>query len=214
LRPFFFVTSKGKRMKLYYAAGACSLAAHIALAEAGLAYEAIAVNLKTHTLADGSDYRAINPLGYVPFLVLDDGHTLSECAVLVQYIADLAPAKNLISMTGSMARYQQQEMLNIIATELHKGFSPLWNPALPAEVKEGFKQRVLGRMRFLDTILGKHEYLTGNNYGVDDIYAFVVTGWAGMMGMDTAALTHLNAWRARIAARPAVQATLKAEGLV
>lgn len=201
-------------MKLYYSPGACSLAPHIALAETGLAYEAVAVNLKTHTLADGSDYRQINPLGYVPFLVLDDGKTLSECAVLVQYIADQAPAKNLISMAGSMARYEQQEMLNIIATELHKGFSPLWNPALPAEVKEGFKQRVLGRMAYLDGILAKHDYLTGNNYGVDDIYAFVVTGWAGMMGMDTSALTHLNAWRARIAARPAVQATLKAEGLI
>ena len=201
-------------MKLYYSAGACSLAAHIALAEAGLAYEAIAVNLKTHTLADGSDYRAINPLGYVPFLVLDDGHTLSECAVLVQYIADLAPAKNLISMTGSMARYQQQEMLNIIATELHKGFSPLWNPALPAEVKEGFKQRVLGRMAYLDGILAKHEYLTGNNYGVDDIYAFVVTGWAGMMKMDLSHLKNLTAWRAKIAARPAVLAAMRAQGLI
>jgi glutathione S-transferase len=214
LRPFFFVTFKGKRMKLYYAAGACSLAAHIALAEAGLAYEAIAVNLKTHTLADGSDYRAINPLGYVPFMVLSDGKTLSECAVLVQYIADQAPAKNLISIAGSMARYEQQVLLNITATELHKGFSPLWNPNLPAEVKEGAKQRVLGRMAHLDSILAKHEYLTGNNYGVDDIYAFVVTSWAGVMGMDTSALTHLNAWRARIAARPAVQKTLKAEGLI
>ena len=105
-------------MKLYYSPGACSLAPHIALAETGLAYEAVAVNLKTHTLADGSDYRQINPLGYVPFLVLDDGKTLSECAVLVQYIADQAPAKNLISMAGSMARYEQQEMLNIIATDL------------------------------------------------------------------------------------------------
>ena len=200
-------------MKLYYSAGACSLAPHIALEEAGLAYEAIAVNLKTHTLADGSDYRQINPLAYVPFLVLDDGHTLSECAVLVQYIADQAPAKNLISMAGSMARYQQQEMLNIIATELHKGFSPLWNPALSAEVKEGFKQRVMGRMAYLDAILSKHDYLTGNNYGVDDIYAFVVTGWAGMLGMDTSALKNLTAWRERIAARPAVQATLQAEGM-
>ena len=202
-------------MKLYYSPGSCSLAPHIALEEAGLQYEAIAVDLKTHTLvADGSDYLLINPLGYVPFLVLDDGTTLSESSVLVQYIADLAPAKNLISKCGSIQRYQQQAMLNIIATEVHKGFSPLWNPSIPAEVKAGFQERVLARIAFLDGILGKHEYLTGNNYGVDDIYAFVVTGWAGMMGMDTSALTHLNAWRARIAARPAVQATLKAEGLI
>ena len=202
-------------MKLYYSPGSCSLAPHIALEEAGLQYEAIAVDLKTHTLvADGSDYRAINPLGYVPFMVLDDGSTLSESSILVQYIADLAPATNLISKCGSLQRYQQQAILNIIATELHKGFSPLWNPSTPAEVKANFAKGVLARIAFLDEVLGKHEYLTGNNYGVDDIYAFVVTGWAGMMKMDLSHLKNLTAWRAKIAARPAVLAAMRAQGLI
>ena len=201
-------------MKLYYSPGSCSLAPHIALEEAGLQYEAIAVDLKTHTLvADGSDYRAINPLGYVPFMVLDDGSTLSESSILVQYIADLAPAKNLISKCGSLQRYQQQAMLNIIATELHKGFSPLWNPSTPAEVKANFAKGVLARIAFLDEVLGKHEYLTGNNYGVVDIYAFVVTGWAGMMKMDLSHLKNLTAWREKIAARPAVAAAKRAQSL-
>ena len=200
-------------MKLYYAAGACSLAAHIALAEAGLAYEAIAVNLKTHTLADGSDYRAINPLGYVPFLVLDDGHTLSECAVLVQYIADLAPAKNLISMTGSMARYQQQEMLNIIATELHKGFTPLFRPDTPEDFKPTVRALLEKKMQYVNDALQDNQWICGPRFSIADAYLFTVLRWAYAVKLNMAGLSNIDAYMARMAERPAVAAALKAEGL-
>lgn len=116
-------------MKLYYSPGACSLSPHIVLHEAGLAYEPVLASTKTHKLQDGTDYYGINPLGYVPFLVLDDGDTLHEGPAIVQYLADLVPEKKLAPANGTMARYHLQEWLNFIGTELHKGFGPLFNPA-------------------------------------------------------------------------------------
>ncbi len=200
-------------MKLYYTPHTCALAPHIALQEAGLPHELIAVDLQTRRLADGSDYHAINPLGYVPYLAFADGSGLQEVPALLQFIADQAPQKNLISMAGSMARYEQIAMLNFIATEIHKGLGPLWIPEVTEEAKTALKARVMQRLIHLDGILAQQRYLTGNNYGVDDIYGFVATGWPAMVGMDISALQNLNAWREKIAARPAVQAALKAEGL-
>ena len=117
-------------MKLYYAPGACSLAPHIALDEPGLPYEPVKVDLRKHTLPDGTDYYAINPKGYVPLLELDDGTRLTEVAVLLQYIADRKPG-TLAPAFGTIERYQLMEWLNFIATEMHKGFGPLWNPETP-----------------------------------------------------------------------------------
>ncbi|UJW80393.1 glutathione transferase GstA [Hydrogenophaga sp. SL48] len=201
-------------MKLYYSPGACSLSPHIALHEAGLAFEAIPAPTKTHRLPDGSDYYQVNPLGYVPYLVLDSGEALREGPAIVQYIADQVPQKNLAPANGSMARYQLQSWLNFIGTELHKGFSPLFNPAVPAEAKQVFKDRLLSRLTWLDGELAGKQYLMGDQFTVADGYLFTVTNWPAMVGMDITGLANLAAFRARVAARPAVQAAMKAEGLI
>ena len=201
-------------MKLYYSPGACSLSPHIALHEAGLAFEAIPAPTKTHQLPDGSDYYQVNPLGYVPYLVLDSGEALREGPAIVQYIADQVPQKNLAPANGSMARYQLQSWLNFIGTELHKGFSPLFNHAVPAEAKQVFKDRLLSRLTWLDGELAGKQYLMGDQFTVADGYLFTVTNWPAMVGMDITGLANLAAFRARVAARPAVQAAMKAEGLI
>ena len=201
-------------MKLYYSAGACSLAAHIALEEAGLKYEAISAPTKTKLLPDGSDYRQVNPLGYVPYLVLDDGQALRECAIVCQYVADQAPAKKLIPACGSMARYQLQMWMHFIATELHKGFSPLFNPAMPDEAKKISLARLQDRLKFVDGELAGKTYLMGTDFTVADGYLFTVTNWAKPMHIDLSPYPNLLAWRERVAARPAVQAAMKAEGLI
>lgn len=201
-------------MKLYYSAGACSLAAHIALEEAGLKYEAISAPTKTKLLPDGSDYRQVNPLGYVPYLVLDDGQALRECAIVCQYVADQAPAKKLIPACGSMARYQLQMWMHFIATELHKGFSPLFNPAMPDEAKKISLARLQDRLKFVDGELAGKTYLMGTDFTVADAYLFTVTNWAQPMKIDLSPFANLLAWRERVAARPAVQRAMKAEGLI
>ena len=122
-------------MKLYYSPGACSFAPHIALHEAGLPFEAVKVDLRKHKLADGSDFYAINPKGYVPVLELDDGQRLTEVAVILQYIADRKPG-TLAPAFGSMERYRLMEWLNFIATEVHKQFGPLWHADTPDATKE------------------------------------------------------------------------------
>jgi len=201
-------------MKLYYSAGACSLAAHIALEEAGLKYEAISAPTKTKLLPDGSNYRQVNPLGYVPYLVLDDGQALRECAIVCQYVADQAPAKKLIPACGSMARYQLQMWMHFIATELHKGFSPLFNPAMPDEAKKISLARLQDRLKFVDGELAGKTYLMGTDFTVADGYLFTVTNWAKPMAIDLSPYPNLLAWRERVAARPAVLAAMKAEGLI
>lgn len=201
-------------MKLFYSPGACSLAPHIVLHESGLAFEGVLASTKTHQLADGSDYYAINPLGYVPFLMLADGRTLREGQVISQYIADQVPASGLAPAAGTWERYKLQEWLSFISSELHKGFSPLFNPATPEEFKPAVKDRLLQRLTWLDGELAGKDYLTGSTFTVADAYLFTVTNWAGFVGLDIAGLANLAAVRARIAARPAVQAAMKAEGLI
>lgn len=201
-------------MKLYFSPGACSLSPHIVLQESGLTFEAIKAPTKTHKLDDGTDYYTINPLGYVPFLVLDDGRTLHEGPAIVQYLADQVPAKNLAPTNGSWERYKLQEWLNVIGTELHKGFSPLFNPAMPEEAKVLAKERLMGRLKWVDAQLAGKQYLMGDNFCVADAYLFVVTNWTKPTGMDISAFANLAAFRARVAARPAVVAAMKAEGLI
>ena len=201
-------------MKLYYSPGACSLSPHIVLHEAGLAFTAEMASTKTHQLKDGTDYYSINPLGYVPLLVLDDGTQLSEGPAIVQYIADQAPDKQLAPANGSMARYQLQSLLNFISTELHKGFSPLFNPATPADYKPAVTEKLLSRMAWIDGQLAGKPYLMGDTFTVADAYLFTVTGWGAYVKVDLSGFAHISAHRARMAARPAVQAALRAEGLL
>jgi len=201
-------------MKLYYSPGACSLAPHIVLLEAGLTGQAIKVSTKTHQLEDGSDYYQINPLGYVPFLVTDSGETLRETAVIVQYLADLAPQKQLIPAASSMARYQLQSWLNFIATELHQGLGPLFRPTTPEDYKPTVRQRVLERLQWIDGQLGGQSFLLGGSFSVVDVYLFVVSNWPQYVGVDISPFKNLAAYRERIMARSAVQAAMKAEGLI
>jgi len=201
-------------MKLYYSVGACSLAPHIALKEAGLAFEAINAPTKTHQLPDGSDYYKINPLGYVPLLVLDDGRQLRECAVIIQYIADQVPEKHLAPANGTFERYKLQEWLSFIGTELHKSFAPLFTPAMPTEAKALFKTRLLERLTWVDGALANTSYLMGNTFTVADAYLFNVSNWTKFVGVDISALENLAAFRARVSVRPAVQEAMRAEGLI
>ena len=201
-------------MKLYYSAGACSLSPHIALEEAGLKYEAISAPTKTKQLPDGSDFRQVNPLGYVPYLVLDDGTGLSEGPAIVQYIADQAPAKKLAPANGTLARYQLQSLLNFIGTELHKNFGPLFDPGMPAEAKERFKAKLADRLQHVDGLLAGKTWLMGDDFTVADGYLFTVTNWAQPMQIDLSPYQNLTAYRQRVAARPAVQAAMKAEDLI
>lgn len=201
-------------MKLYYSAGACSLTPHIALIEAGLAFEAISAPTKTHQLPDGSDYYQINPLGYVPLLVLDDGRQLRECAVIIQYIADQAPDKHLAPANGTFERYKLQEWLSFIGTELHKNFAPLFTPGMPAEAKTIIKARLIERLTWVDSELAKSDYLMGEAFTVADAYLFNVSNWARFVAVDIAKLENLAALRARVSARPAVQEAMRAEGLI
>jgi glutathione S-transferase len=200
-------------MKLYYSPGACSLSPHIALREAGLAFEPVLASTKSHKLQDGTDYYGINPLGYVPMLELDDGTRLREGPAIVQYIADLAPTKNLAPANGTMQRYRLQEWLTFIGTEIHKSFSPLFNPGMPEDGKAISKTKLRSRYEWLDSQLADKDYLMGDTFSVADGYLFTVTNWAKPTGVDISDLAKLNAWHARVGARPAVREALKAEGL-
>jgi glutathione S-transferase len=201
-------------MKLYYSPGACSLSPHIALKEAGIAFEPVLASTKSHKLQDGTDYYGINPLGYVPMLELDDGTRLREGPAIVQYIADLAPTKNLAPAAGTLQRYRLQEWLTFIGTEMHKGFSPLFNAAMPEEAKTIFKDKLKSRYQWLDGQLADRQYLMGEHFSVADAYLFTVTNWTKPTSVDIAEFENLQAWHARVGARPAVQEAMKAEGLL
>ena len=200
-------------MKLYYAPGACSLSPHIALHEAGLVFEAIAVSTKTHKLADGTDFYTINPLGYVPVLELDDGERLREGPAIVQYIADQVPDKHLAPANATLGRYRLQEWLTFIGTELHKGHGPLFNPATPEDYKPQVRQTLLARFAWVNAQLAGKDYLLGT-FSVADAYLYTVLRWGQFVGVDTTALENLVAFQQRMQARPDVQAALRAEGLL
>lgn len=201
-------------MKLFYSPGACSLSPHIALREAGLPFELVLASTKTKKLADGTDYRTINPKGQVPALLLDDGELLTEGVVIVQYIADLAPQTQLLPAFGTLARYRVLEWLNYITTELHKTFGPLFNPAFPEEGKAFNKAALAQRLAWVNEQLAGRNYLTGDTFTVADGYLFVVVNWTKLVGIDVSEWTHLGAFMGRVADRPAVQAALQAEGLL
>ena len=200
-------------MKLYYSPGACSLSPHIVLREAGLAFEPVPAPTKTHQLPDGTDFYTINPLGYVPVLELDDGTRLREGPAIVQYIADQVPQKNLAPANGTLARYRLQEWLTFIGTEVHKSFSPLFNPAMPDEGKKIYRDRLANRFGFIDRELAGKDYLMGAQFSVADAYLYAVSRWTQPMAIDISAHAHLAAYLARVAARPAVREALQHEKL-
>jgi glutathione S-transferase len=201
-------------MKLYYSPGACSLSPHIALLEAGLPYDLVKVDLKAKKLENGDDYLAVNPKGQVPALGLDNGELVTEGPVIVQYIADKAAAKNLAPANGSDARRQLQEYLGFINGELHKNFSPLFQPVFDDEVKGFFKTRLMGKFKYLDGQLAGKDYLLGKDFSVADGYLFVMLKWADRMSIDLSEFKNLMAYKDRVAARPQVQAALEKEGLM
>jgi glutathione S-transferase len=199
-------------MKLYYSTGACSLSPHIVLREAGLPFE-LALS-KNHKLPDGTDYYTINAKGYVPVLELDNGERLTEGPAIVQYIADLVPAKNLAPANGTMARYRVQEWLNFITSELHKSYSPLFTPTMSDDTKTAYKTKLGERFKWVDAQLAGKQYLMGDTFSIADAYLFTVTNWAKHVGLDLSANANLGAFMQRVSARPAVQEALKAEGLI
>ncbi len=201
-------------MKLYYSPGACSLSPHIVLQELGMQYTPVFASTKTHKLHDGTDFYTINPLGYVPVLELDDGRRLHEGPAIVQYLADQAPEKNLAPANGTWERAKVQEWLTFIGTEIHKNWGPLFNPHNSDEVKDAARTRVLGRLKHVESELAGKQYLMGDQFTVADAYLFTVTNWAALTAVDISGLPNLLAYRARVAARPAVVAAMKAEGLI
>jgi glutathione S-transferase len=201
-------------MKLYFSPGACSLSPHIVLREAGLAFDTEKVDLGSKKTASGADYKTINPKGSVPALQLDDGQVLTEGPAIVQYLADLVPEKQLAPAMGSMERYRLIEWLNFISTELHKGFSPLFNPKTPDATKTMAQEALAARFDLVAAKLEQSEYLTGSQFTVADAYLFTVTRWSQYVGIDLGRWPALQRYLERVAARPAVNAALLAEGLI
>jgi len=201
-------------MKLYYSPGVCSLSPHIVLRETGSTFELEKVDLKAKKTEKGADYSLVNPNGYVPALQLDDGSILTEGPAIVQYIADSKGATSLLPKAGSPERYRVVQWLNFISTEIHKGFSPLFWPTTPQEFKDNtVKARLVQRFDFLNKHFAKNQFLMGSQFTVADAYLYTTLTWAGAAKVDLGPFPNLTAYRDRVAARPAVQAALKAEGL-
>jgi glutathione S-transferase len=206
-------------MKLYYSPGACSLAAHIALCEAGVTFSLDKVDLKTKHYS-GGDFNTVNPNGYVPFLELDDGQKLGEDAAILQYVADRAPDKKLAPAQASFERYRLQEWLNFIATEIHKRFSPLFgadslvpNPEGNQQLKAAFKEGLIRRLGYVADRLEGKPFLMGENFTVADAYLFTVLRWAPAFGIELEQWPALKAYFERVRTRPKVREALQAEGL-
>jgi glutathione S-transferase len=201
-------------MKLYFSPGACSLSPHIILQETGLPFTIEKVDLRSKQTASGADYLGINPKGYVPALVTDDGVLLTEGPAIVQYLADQVPDKQLAPAHGSIERYQLMSWLNFIGTEIHKNYSALFNPAGSDEAKSNAKQNLAKRYAYVERMLEGRAYLVGTGFTVADGYLFVVTNWSGMLKLDMSPFPNIAAFQKRIAGRPAVQQAMKAEGLI
>lgn len=201
-------------MKLYYAPGACSMAPHIALCEAGLPYDLEKVDLAAKRTERGTDYMSVNPKGYVPALALDDGQVLTEVSAVVQYIADQAPGSGLAPRAGTMERYRLLEWLGFIATELHKGFGPLFKPDTPDAYKPIVRDNLARRFGWLDGQLRGREHLMGSGFTVADAYGFTILNWTNVHDIDLAPWPEVKAYVGRVGARPGVQQAMREEGLL
>lgn len=198
-------------MKLYFNPSVCSLAPHIVLREAGLNFELIKVDIRAHTVSDGSDYYQINPKGYVPVLMLDNGELLTEGSVISEYLADLNPAANLVPPHGTMARTRLREWMAFISTEVHKGFAPLFNPSMTEELKAMTRTKLAGRLEWIVGQLGDKTYLMGDTFTIADAYLFTVLGWGKWTGVEITQWPTLVSYVAGIAARPKVMQAMAAE---
>jgi glutathione S-transferase len=201
-------------MQLYFSPGACSLASHIAAREAGVPIELKRADTKTKKLEDGSDYFAINSKGAVPALRLDNGQVLTEGPVILQYIADQKPESNLAPKAGTLERYRVQEWLNYLTSEVHKTFSPLWNPANDPAVKEYALTNLKKKFDWINAQLAGKKYLTGESFTVADAYLFTLMNWTNGLAIDLTPWPALKEFQARVAARPKVQEAMAAEGIL
>ena len=201
-------------MKLYYSPGACSLAPHIVLQELGLPYTAIKVDTNAKTFEGRGDYLKINSKGYVPAIELDDGQVLTEAAVILQYLADRKPEADLAPVAGTTERYRFQEWLNFIATEIHKGFGPLWKPDSTEDEKERTRARLAVRFDWLAKQMEGRNFVAGQQFTAADAYLFTILNWCQWTGIDLAKWPVLKDYVTRIAARPQVREALKVEGLL
>ncbi len=201
-------------MKLYYSPGACSLSPHIIACEAELPIELIKVDLESKLTETGEDFRQLNPNGYVPLLILDDGNRLTEGPAIVQYLADQAPGKKLIPPAGTFERYKLQQWLNFISTEIHKSFSPLFNPVAPEAAKELATTILMTRLETIAAQLSSQPFLLGDNFTVADAYLFVTLSWGQYVNIDISRWPALARYADRISERPAVQKAMKEEGLI
>jgi glutathione S-transferase len=199
-------------MKLYYSPGACSLSPHIVLCETEQHADLVRVDLKAHKTADGRDYHAVNAKGYVPALELDDGQVLTEGPAIVQYLADKAPATKLAPPAGTLERYRVQEWLNFIGTEIHKSFSPLFNPANPDAMKQAASDKLTTRFTWLEKQLASGGHLIGA-FSVADAYLYTVLRWTVPLKMDMEPYPNIRAYMDRVSARPKVRKALQEEGL-
>jgi glutathione S-transferase len=202
------------RMKLYYFTGACALSPHIVLLELGLPFTAVKVDPKTKKTEDGGDYLKINSKGAVPALQLDNGEVLTEGPAIVQYLADQKPESGLAPRAGSFERYRLMEILNYITSEVHKTFSPLFNPAITPEWKEVTLANLTKKFDWLSGFLGEKSFLLGNAFSVADAYLFTVLSWTKPLKIDLSKWPVLAAYHARILHRPKVQEAMRAEGLL
>ena len=200
-------------MKLYYIAQSCALASHIAASEAGIPVEAVEVDLATKRTAAGADFLAINPKGYVPALELDDGTVLTESAAILQYLADMKPESRLAPPAGTLARTRLHEALSYVATEIHRSYSPLFNPTTPAGIRAERLASLRARYALLERQLARHAYLLGDEFSVADAYLFAITRWAEVVRLDLSDYPHLQAFQKSVGTRPGVRAAMAAEGL-
>lgn len=200
-------------MKLFYKQGACSLAPHIILRETGKDFTLESVDLMKKRLADDSDYFAINPKGQIPALLLDEGTLVTEAVVIMQYLADSAPESQLLAPTGELARYKTLEWLNFIATELHKGFTPLFRPDTPEEYKPVVRATLEKKLHFVNDALNGKSWIAGEHFTIADAYLYNVLRWARAVKLEMSELANIEPYMARVSARPAVAAALAAEGL-
>lgn len=200
-------------MKLFYKPGACSLASHITLRESGKDFTLDGVDLMKKRLENGDDFFAVNPKGQVPALLLDDGTLLTEGVAIMQYLADTVPDRQLLAPTSSLSRYKTNEWLNYIATELHKGFTPLFRPDTPEDFKSTVRALLEKKMQYVNDALQDNQWICGSRFSIADAYLFTVLRWAYAVKLNMAGLSNIDAYMARMAERPAVAAALKAEGL-
>lgn len=200
-------------MKLFYKPGACSLASHIALQESGMDFSLVGVDLAKKQLENGEDYWHVNPKGQVPALLLDDNTLLTEGVAIMQYIADTKADRQLLAPSGSIARYKTLEWLNYIATELHKGFTPLFRPDTPEDFKPTVRALLEKKLSYVNDALRENEWICGSRFTIADGYLFTVLRWARAVKLDISGLKNIEDYMARVAARPGVTAAMEAEGL-